>query len=87
LLDHARWRVNLSGRLRVLASKQRNVHAGVVGMLADKEPTDDALSWDRVSYNPFRAAHFYLADIGPDGSRVDSTRYAMLGMNGIVYAA
>lgn len=85
VVEFARWRVNPAGRLRAMTTGQRNVHAGVYGVLADREPVD--VSWERVSYNPFRAGHFHLSDIGPEGSRVDSTRFAMFGIDGKAYAA
>jgi hypothetical protein len=83
VLDHARWRVNKLGRARAVATGQRNVHAGVIGILADTQPTD--VDWERVSYNPFRTNHFHLADMVD--SVVDSTRYAMFGIDGKAYAA
>lgn len=90
VLDLPRWRVNETGRQRVIAERQKNVHAGVYGMLADVEPMtddDETLAWERVSYNPYAAGHFYLSDIGPHGSKVSSSRWAMFDVNGKAWAA
>jgi hypothetical protein len=87
VLDFARWRVNELGRQRVIRDRAKNVHAGVFGMLADIEPELPVGAWSRVTYNPYGADHFYLADIGPDASRVDSSRYAMFDIAGKAWAA
>ena len=83
VLDHARWRVNETGRQRVIRERSKNVHAGVFGMLADIEPVD--VSWEHVTYNPYAAGHFHLADM-PD-SVVSSSRYAMFDIAGKAWAA
>lgn len=85
VLDFARWRVNEAGRLRVISEGVKNVHAGVFGLLADIEPID--VDWQRVTYNPRGADHFYLADMDPADSEVESSRYALFDMNGKAWAA
>ena len=56
------FRVRPAGRLRVLAEQRRNVHAYALGTFTAAETPAQAL----VSYNPYRAAHFYLdADQSP----------------------
>lgn len=87
MLESARWRVNEAGRQRVIAERRKNVHAGVFGVLVREEPDSVlASSWERVSYNPYRAGQFVLAEV-PDHSRVDSSRYAMLDVNGKAWIA
>jgi hypothetical protein len=81
VLDHARWRVNEAGRLRVVATGHKNVHAGVLGMLADVERQTD---WRRVTYNPYTTAHFVDVD---SRARVDASRFSMFATKGKAYAA
>lgn len=85
VLDFARWRVNQTGRQRVLREKVKNVHAGVYGLLADIEPVE--VDWQRVTYNPYATNHFHLADMDASASSVESSRYAMFDMNGKAWAA
>ena len=85
VLDNVTWRVSLPGRQRAVMTRQRNVHAGVVGTLSDTEPVD--VDWQRVSYNPFTSDHFYLSDLGPHHSVVTSSRWAMFDMLGKAWSA
>lgn len=85
VIDFARWRVNEAGRQRVIRDKAKNVHAGVFGMLADVEPVN--VTWQRVTYNPYKAGHFHLADTTADESHVDSSRYAMFDIAGKAWLA
>lgn len=59
-LKDAKFNVSEKGRQKVIASKHKNVHAGVVGTLT--EPSDLPKHASRVSYNPYHAGHFYEAD-------------------------
>lgn len=63
LLTCCTFRVSEAGRQRVLKERRKNVHAGVVGYLTD----DGASVGDApaaVSYNPYRAGHFYAKNTG-----------------------
>jgi hypothetical protein len=49
------FKVSEAGRQRVIAKKRKNVHAFIVGTLVhDLPPTENP-----VTYNPYRAGHFY----------------------------
>lgn len=51
----ATFKVSQAGRLRVLAEKRKNVHAGVVGQWEPYEQDYDTV----ISYNPYKYEHFY----------------------------
>lgn len=51
------FKVSEAGRQRVLAEKRKNVHAGVVGYIADD--ISEFTMHQQVSYNPYKAGHFY----------------------------
>jgi hypothetical protein len=58
-LAHAKPRVSESGRLRVLRDKQKNVHAGIVGVLTGcRDGNADMSGYQCVSYNPYRGPSF-----------------------------
>ena len=65
-LDNATFHVSEAGRQRVITEKRKNVHAGIVGIIAmvtpfqpDNRPdTTVAAGMVRVSYNPYKAGHF-----------------------------
>ena len=63
LLENVTFLVGQSGRLRVLETKQKNVHARVKGTcLALKvEELEGAI---QVTYNPFKHAHFHCVKTG-----------------------
>lgn len=54
-LRDATFKVSQAGRLRVLAEKRKNVHAGVVGQWEPYEQDYDTA----ISYNPYKHEHFY----------------------------
>ncbi len=60
-LDNARFMVNEKGRQRVLKEKVKNVHAFVVGHLADM-PEDTSNLGDQVTYNPYKYSSFVVRD-------------------------
>lgn len=60
VLTNCRFKVSEAGRQRVLREKQKNVHAGVVGFLVDKNV--DTFNGKRISYNPYKTQHFLCAD-------------------------
>lgn len=64
-LYDVKFQVREAGRQRLLATKQKNVHAFVVGRaLVPGGPALD-LNFDfRVTYNPYKAATFTIAETG-----------------------
>lgn len=68
---------------------QRQVHAWVVGAWvapgsgAEKNPSRSYSSRTRVTYNPFRAAHFHIA--GDTHARVDSARRVLFSADRFAY--
>jgi hypothetical protein len=66
LLD-CKFKVSEKGRQRVLATKRKNVHAGVVGRLiaydtAVESPPARWNGYDPVTYNPYRYSTFVRKD-------------------------
>lgn len=55
-ISSAKFKVSQSGREKVLALKQKNVHAGVVGELCDM----NLQLTNEVTYNPYKSDTFYL---------------------------
>lgn len=58
-VDNPTFKVSEAGRQRVLAEKKKNVHAGVVGSLNAHHDDFSGEGRKRVSYNPYKAGHFY----------------------------
>lgn len=59
-LNNVVFKVNESGRQRVIKEKKKNVHAFICGLLVD---VNQALSQDKlstISYNPYKASNFYF---------------------------
>ena len=63
LLTGCAFKVSEAGRQRVLKERRKNVHAGVVGYLCEDNVCvgGDVVA---VSYNPYKAGHFYAKDTG-----------------------
>lgn len=61
-LKEVKFKVSEAGRQRVIKEKRKNVHAFVVGYLAEK-PADLSLT-KMVTYNPYKAAHFVEKETG-----------------------
>lgn len=57
-LTNVSFVVREGGRQRVLATKQKNVHAFVVGRLAEQVKVEG----ERVTYNPYKYSTFVKAD-------------------------
>lgn len=53
------FKVSEAGRQRVIAEQRKNVHAGVVGTLDAHNSDFGTEGKARVSYNPYKANHFY----------------------------
>ena len=64
-LTDVSFKVSQSGRDRCVKEKRKNVHAFVVGKLesaiAEVQPE---ITGTKVSYNPYKAGHFYNAETG-----------------------
>lgn len=59
-LKDVTFKVSEAGRQRVLKEKRKNVHAGVVGTLVAKDFFfHPGLLNEVISYNPYKAPHFY----------------------------
>ncbi|MDF7815588.1 MULTISPECIES: hypothetical protein [Hymenobacter] len=55
-LSNVVFKVTETGRQRVIASRQKNVHAYAIGTFtATPQPT----ATEPISYNPYRAGHFF----------------------------
>ena len=70
-IDGATFKVSEAGRQRVLKEQRKNVHAGIVGTLANYVPADqlplvhtDTACDMPVTYNPYRAGTFVQANEG-----------------------
>ena len=59
VLSDAVTKVSEAGRQRVIREKAKNVHAVVVGRVALHKMVD-IRSFNAVSYNPYKAGHFYF---------------------------
>lgn len=81
-LKDVRFVVRPTGRQRVLESKQKNVHAFAKGILvqASNEPLEPLESYSRVSYNPYRAGHFYRV---ADGSPIYEAETVLVTVDGV----
>lgn len=63
-LTHVQFKVSAAGRARVLRERRKNVHAGVVGTLAEHWPEGAACpvaDGVRVTYDPYRYSSFVEA--------------------------
>lgn len=73
------FHVNEKGRLRAVAARRRNVHAGVRGERRSRAPKGN---WRPASYNPYFGGKFlYLSDSG--WIPIESGRYARLTSKGL----
>ena len=67
LLRNVRFVVNERGRQRVIATKQKNVHAVLRSestWVASNDGFQPASDWVRITYNPYKAGYFYIAGTG-----------------------
>lgn len=83
ILTDVEFRVRESGRQRCLRDKQKNVHAFAVGTMEATIP-DDIQAFNRgarVSYNPYRSAHFF--DVATGTPVYHSKRVLVTANNGI----
>lgn len=74
----AELKISEAGRQRVLKQKNKNVHAGVKGILLKNKPKTK-LSWVHASYNPYKNNTF----IDWNGNQVYKASYAILNSEGL----
>jgi len=74
-LHNAIGRVGEAGRLRVIREKRKNVHAGIVGILAPPPPALPA-PLRGITYNPYKNTGFVYRD---DGNAFNGASIAVLG--------
>ncbi len=82
LLSGCAFHVSESARAKVLENKCRSVHAHVSGReqwLADAPQGQ----WRAISYNPYKAGHFYYCD---NGERVYGAFYVHFRKDGSAWA-
>ena len=60
VLSPALFKVNQSGRQRVLVEKKKNVHAFVVGYIEAVNVEIETSEMTAVSYNPYKFNNFYI---------------------------
>ena len=81
-LTDVQFRVRPAGREKVRRTRQKNVHAGLVGQWSG-EP-DSGLPWDTdwpCKYNPYTQDYFEVA-----GRPIHKTRKAFCGLTGLFVA-
>ena len=76
LLSSVSFKVNESGRIRVIREKKKNVHAYIVGYVLNVNSTPISLLKRSITYNPYKNGYFYFKD---DNSK------AILNSNNLVY--
>lgn len=84
-----RFVVQPAGHAKVLREKRKNVHAFVRGELSGFEVGtldgfDKWTDWVKVTYNPYKAPHFYPAEWGPS-SEVRAGGYCVVTTHGVYY--
>lgn len=63
VLDNPVGKVRPGGRLKVIATGKKNVHAGIIGQLASLEEAPELAGQGRgVTYNPFKYDSFVYVD-------------------------
>lgn len=75
-LVNVKFRVGKAGRERVLRTKQKNVHAGVVGYIADVSLLCQSI---KVTYNPYKYSSF----VRQDESSIVEAKIAHIDASGI----
>lgn len=75
-LINAVFKVSEAGRQRVLRERQKNVHAGVVGHIAD---VNLICQTTRVTYNPYKFDSF----VDSEGKKISQANIALIDKTGI----
>lgn len=76
------FKVSEAGRQRVLREQRKNVHAGIVGTLVNSL---DNVGTERVSYNPYKGATFFLCGTGNSISAAPSATLKVMDKKGFIY--
>ncbi|PIG96915.1 hypothetical protein [Deinococcus sp. UR1] len=76
----ARFAVGEKARQRVIQEKQKNVHAFVRGTVEHVEPHEPPPHAVAVSYNPYKAGHFYRKDTGEAVHSADTVHMTPKGV-------
>jgi len=77
ILKNVHLKVSQAGRARVLASKRKNVHAGIQGQRMNRAPKG---VWVQAQYNPYKSDSFVLTD---SGRAIGTAMYARLTQTGL----
>lgn len=75
-LTDVKFRVGKAGREKVLRTRQKNVHAGVVGYIADVSLLGHSTN---VTYNPYKYSSF----VRQDESSINEAKIALIDASGI----
>ena len=75
-LINVKFRVGKAGRERVLRTRQKNVHAGVIGYIADVSLIGQT---SKVTYNPYKYSSF----VRQDESSIVEAKIAHIDASGI----
>lgn len=81
VIENPKFVVREGGRQRVIREGRKNVHAGIRGILSDGRLEAPE---GRVSYNPYRAGHFYRVD---SQEPIHEAHSVLLDANGKAWAA
>ena len=76
LLADVTFKVNESGRNRVIREQKKNVHAFIVGYIVNVNLTPRSLLKRAITYNPYKYNYFYFKD---------NDSIAKLNNNNLVY--
>jgi len=82
VLTDCKFKVRKSGRLEVIRTKQKNVHAFVFGYYKKSGTIEESLL-HKVKYNPYYADHFFLVD---KNERIDRSDYVYFKNGTDIYA-
>lgn len=80
VVHQARFAVGEAGRQRVIQEQQKNVHAFVRGQAEHVEPHEPPAHAIPVSYNPYKAGHFYRKDTGEAVHSADTVHMTPRGV-------
>lgn len=62
LLANVSFKVNDSGRNRVIREQKKNVHAFIIGYILNVNNTPASLLKRAITYNPYKFNYFYFKD-------------------------
>ena len=85
-VERGKFVIQPAGRAKVLATRQKNVHAWVKGIYHPVLPQgwETYPAWNQAAYNPYKADHFYDR---ARGNRVDTFKFAVVTVNGVYYVS